>query len=147
MIFINANLQSHGQISSQWIAKNLQQIFQQTFSVHFYQTRFACMEHYCIRCVSSNAETNTISIGLLPNRRQKVFNMGALQFWVGALCLRWGAWHYKIYQTPLIYSVSRFNLGGLRALFGRLNPSKLPVATGLGSCPLGWCGIRYMKAA
>jgi len=34
-------------------------------------------------------------------------------------------------KTPLIYSVSHFNLGGLGALFGGKSPPKPPVATGL----------------
>jgi len=33
-------------------------------------------------------------------------------------------------KIPLIYSVSYFNLGGLGALFGGLNPPMPPVATG-----------------
>jgi len=35
-------------------------------------------------------------------------------------------------KTPLIYSVSRFNLVGLGALFGGISPPKPPMATGLG---------------
>jgi len=34
----------------------------------------------------------------------------------------------KLTKTPLIYSVSRFNLGGLGVLFGGLSPPKPPVA-------------------
>jgi len=37
----------------------------------------------------------------------------------------------KLTKTPLIYNVSRFNSGGLGALFGELSPPKSPVATGL----------------
>jgi len=35
-----------------------------------------------------------------------------------------GAWHYKIIKTPLIYSVSRFHLGGLELCLGGLSPPK-----------------------
>jgi len=35
----------------------------------------------------------------LQNRRQKVFNRGALQFCGAALRLCGGAWHYKINQN------------------------------------------------
>jgi len=58
------------------------------------------------------------------NRRQKVFNRGALQFCDGALRLCGILKIVKLTKTPLIYSVSRFNLGGLGALFGGLNPPK-----------------------
>jgi len=41
----------------------------------------------------------------VQNRRQKVFSRGALQFCRGLDIM-------KLTKTPLIYSVSRFNLGG-----------------------------------
>jgi len=37
----------------------------------------------------------------------------------------------KLTKTPLIYSASRFKLGGLGALFGGVSPPKTPGATGL----------------
>jgi len=40
----------------------------------------------------------------------------------------------KLTKIPRIYSVSRFNLGVLGALFGGLSQPKPPVATGLHSC-------------
>ena len=59
------------------------------------------------------------------NRCQKDFNRGALQFCGGIDII-------KLTNTPLIYSVSRFNSGGLGVLFGGLSPPKPPpVATGL----------------
>jgi len=63
------------------------------------------------------------------NRRQNVFNRGLCR---GALRLFGGVEIIKSTKTPLIYTVSRFNLGGLGALFGRAKPTKAPpVATGL----------------
>jgi len=53
------------------------------------------------------------------NRRQKVFNRGALRLWGRA-------WHYKLTETPLIYSVSRFNLGKRGTLYRGLSPPKPP---------------------
>jgi len=47
----------------------------------------------------------------------------------GALRLFGGAWHYKINQNST-YSVSRFNLGGLGALFGGAKPTKPPRGDG-----------------
>ena len=61
---------------------------------------------------------------LHQNRRQKVFNRGALHF-CGGLDTQ------KINKAQLIYSVSCFNLGVLGASFGGLSPQKPPVATGL----------------
>jgi len=53
------------------------------------------------------------------NRRQKVFNREALRF-----CRRLDIPNFT--KTPLIYSVSYFNLGGLGALFGGLSPPNPP---------------------
>jgi len=66
-----------------------------------------------------------IKLAEMQNRHQKVcrtvarkvFNRGAWQ-----LC--GGAWHYK--KIPLIYSVSRFNLGGLELCLGGLSPPNPP---------------------
>ena len=58
------------------------------------------------------------------NRRQKVLNRGALQFCWGAFCLCRRLNIIKLNNTPLIYSVSHFNFGGLGALFGGLSPPK-----------------------
>jgi len=41
----------------------------------------------------------------------------------------------KITKTQLIYSVSRFNLGGLGALFGRSQPTKDPRGDGTAKYP------------
>jgi len=38
-------------------------------------------------------------------------------------------------KTPLIYSASRFNLGGLRALFGGDKPTKAPCGDGTVGTP------------
>jgi len=62
-----------------------------------------------------NAKTD-----LMQNRRQKVFNSGALP-----LCR--GASHSEnLIKVPLIYSVSYFNFGGIGYLFGRVSPPKPP---------------------
>jgi len=53
------------------------------------------------------------------NRHQKVFNREALRLCGGGL--------EKINQN---YSVSRFNLGGLGALFGGAKPAKAPHGDG-----------------
>jgi len=54
-------------------------------------------------------------VTLKQNRRQKVFNRG-LYVCAGALDI------LKIDKTPLIYSVSYFNLGRLGAPFGVISP-------------------------
>ena len=61
------------------------------------------------------------------NRRQKVFN-GGLCSSAGGLCVCAGGLDIiKLTKTPLIYSsVSRFNLGGLEALFGGDKPTNPP---------------------
>ena len=51
------------------------------------------------------------------NRRQNIFNR-ELFVCPGGLDI------IKLTKTPLIYSVSRFNLGGVRALFGGAKPTK-----------------------
>jgi len=51
-------------------------------------------------------------------RRQKVVNRGALRLCGGALRSHRGGFTFKFDKTPLIYSVSYFNLGGLEALYG-----------------------------
>jgi len=63
----------------------------------------------------------------LQNRRQKVFNRGLCSSAEGLDIM-------KLTKIPRIYSVSRFNLGVLGALFGGLSQPKPPVATGLHSC-------------
>jgi len=69
---------------------------------------------------------------LTQNCRQKVFNRGDLQFSWGVL-LCGGLDIIKLTKTPLIYSVSHFNLGWLVALFGGIKRTKVPspVATEL----------------
>jgi len=44
--------------------------------------------------------------------------------------VRGGLTPQKLTKTPLIYSVSCFNLGVLRALFGGLSPQKPPRGDG-----------------
>jgi len=61
----------------------------------------------------------------IQNRCQKFFSSGALRLCRQACCL------LKFDQTPLIYSVSYYNLRGLGALFVGAKPTKTPVATGL----------------
>jgi len=54
----------------------------------------------------------------------------ARKFSIGGLCVCAGGIEIiKLTKTPLIYSVSRFNLGALGALFGGLSPPKTPGAT------------------
>ena len=53
------------------------------------------------------------------NRRQMVFNRGDLR-----LCR--GVWHSKNWKKLHWFSILYFNLRGLGALFGWLNPRKLP---------------------
>jgi len=57
------------------------------------------------------------------NRRQKVFNRGALRFFRGAYTFVQGGLNAK---TLFIYSIAYFNLGGLGALFGAAKPTKAP---------------------
>ena len=68
------------------------------------------------------------------NRRQKVFYRGASWF-CGRLCVCAGGLDIiKLNKTSLIYSVSRFNLAGLGALFGgaKLTKALRGDGTGLG---------------
>jgi len=59
------------------------------------------------------------------------FLIGGLCGSAGGLCACAGGLDIiKLTKTPLIYSVSRFNLGGLKLCLGVLN-STTPVATGL----------------
>jgi len=56
----------------------------------------------------------------------------------------------KLTKTPLIYSVSRFNLGGLGALFGGISPPKPPRGDGTATHCLRTTGLdqlthRYVK--
>ena len=60
----------------------------------------------------------------------KVFNRGALRF-CGGICVCAVGLDIKLTKTPLISSVSRFNLGVLGILFGGLRPPNPHVATGL----------------
>jgi len=62
---------------------------------------------------------------VIQNRRQKVFNTGALQFCVGLDII-------KLSKIPPIDSVSRFNLGGLEHCLGGLSPPNLPRDDGTG---------------
>ena len=63
-------------------------------------------------------------LNLNQNHRQKAFSRGALPLCRGVGIL-------KFNKTPLICSVSYFNLGWLGALFKGLSPPKPLVATGL----------------
>jgi len=64
---------------------------------------------------------------LCQNRRQNVFNRGPYVC-AGGLDIP------KFSKTPLIYSVSYFNLEGLGALFGGAKPTKVPGGDGTGLC-------------
>ena len=66
------------------------------------------------------------------NRRQKVFNRGALRFCGGALGLFGGAWHSKHWQKLnwfIVFHVSVW--GGLELCLGGLSLQEKPVAAGL----------------
>jgi len=71
----------------------------------------------------------------MQNRRQKVFNRGALQFCGVVFRLSGGAYIIKLTKTALIYSVSHFNLGGRGALFGWTKPTKAPRGDGIINMP------------
>jgi len=58
------------------------------------------------------SSAHVISQPCRQNRPQKVFNRGAKQFCGGAFRLCGRLEIIKLTKTPLIYSVSRFNLGG-----------------------------------
>ena len=60
----------------------------------------------------------------IQNRRQKVFNRGALRFCGGFGFVRGGLTLKKLTKTILICSVSCFNLGELGASFGELTPKR-----------------------
>ena len=76
---------------------------------------------------------NQAQISGTQNRRQKVFNRGALQF-CGGVRLCGGLDIIKLTKTPLIYSVSRFNLGGL-------SPPKPPRDDGTGGTREGFFSL------
>jgi len=63
------------------------------------------------------------------NRRQKVFNRGFAVLRVGLFFCLGGLDIIKLTKTPLIYSVSRFNLGSW-ALFRGAKPTKAPRGDG-----------------
>jgi len=65
-----------------------------------------------------------IHLCFFQNRRQQVFNRRALRLFGGIDII-------KLTKTLLIYSVSRFNLGGLEVCLGGISPPNPPVATGL----------------
>jgi len=69
-------------------------------------------------------------VGQTQNRGQKVFNRGLCSSAGGISFVR-GLDIIKLTRIPLIYSVSRFNLGGLELCLGGLSPPKPLVATGL----------------
>jgi len=73
--------------------------------------------------------------------RGKQWCWGALHFSAGGLCVYLGGLEIiKLTKTPLIYNVSRFNLGELWALFAGGSPPKPPVAMGLVSIVTNcWC--------
>jgi len=52
--------------------------------------------------------------------------MGGLCSSAGGVVCAGGVDIIKLTKAPLIYSVSRFNLGGLGALFGGAKPTKAP---------------------
>jgi len=54
----------------------------------------------------------------VQNRRQKVFNRGALRFCGGVWVCAGGLDALKIDKTQLIYSVSCFNLGSWSFVWG-----------------------------
>jgi len=56
------------------------------------------------------------------NRRPKVFNRGALRFFMWGMNVCAGDLNAK---TLFIYSISDFNLGALGALFGGYKPTKV----------------------
>jgi len=78
------------------------------------------------------------------NRRQKVFNKGLCSS-AGELCVCTGGLGIiKLTKIPLIYSVPRFNLGGLGALLGGLNPPKPPRGDGT-ACKSNEVTLHHMK--
>ena len=67
-----------------------------------------------------------------PEPSPENFSIGRLGSSAGQLCVCAGGVDIiKLTKIPPIYSVSRFNLGGLGALYGGLIPPKTPVAAGL----------------
>ena len=62
------------------------------------------------------------------------FSIGGLRGSAGELCVCAGGGLdiIKLTKTPLIYNVSRFNSGGLGALFRELSPPKPPRGDGIG---------------
>jgi len=85
---------------------------------HLKSTNLNCMQVTALTCCNIQTEPSP-----------KVFNRGALRF-CGGLCVCAGGLDIKLTKTPLIYSVSRFNLGVLGTLFGRLTPPKPPRGDG-----------------
>jgi len=66
----------------------------------------------------------------VQNRRQKVFNRGALQFCGGLCVCAGGLGIIKFTTIPPIYSASRFSLGDLELCLGGLSPPKPPRGDG-----------------
>jgi len=65
------------------------------------------------------------------NRRQKVVKRGVLHLCGGALRSCRGGLTFKFEKTPLTYSVSYFNLGGLELCLGGISPPKPPRGDGM----------------
>jgi len=95
-------------------------------SFHISRVRAQCYGSYMFRTEYATQQYKCA----IQNRRQKVFNRGALQL-CGGLCFCGGLTFQKLTKTPLIYSVSSFNLGSLELCLGGLSPPKPPVATWL----------------
>jgi len=59
------------------------------------------------------------------------FSIGELYSSVGGFAFCGGLGIIKLTKTPLIYSVSRFNLGGVELCLGEAKPTKAHMGTGL----------------
>jgi len=74
---------------------------------------------------------STFTIRRLARTVTRKFSIGGLCGSASELCVFFGSLDIiKLTKTPLIYSVSRFNLGGLGALLGGLSPPKPPLGDG-----------------
>ena len=94
------------------------------------ETHLGFHDFFSYRSKLKELWTITTVSAWLQHRCQKVVSRGALRLCVGLNVRAGGAWHSNLAKISRIYSVSYFNLRGLRALFGGAKPTKDPRGDG-----------------
>jgi len=101
-----------------------------TPTVHKNQVHCPGVAQLCV-CSSLMSAALPVCRGKLPNVRADCSRTVARKFAIGGLCVFAGGFGFvredltlKLTKSRLIYSVSCFNLRGLKALLGELTPQK-----------------------